>query len=338
MATALGPAELIKKPGNLLAFQQLSSDQPPLVIAFWKYLLLCFETPRPSTDFKEPNVPARLDPIKAALKKAATALGAQTLEDDAGNLIIRKKGCGEGSGKPWLCLQGHLDMVCSQNEGVGHDFEKDGIEVRFTDDDGQSNGWLKPLKATTLGADNGVALAAGLAVMETVSNHPPLELLCTANEETDFSGATGLKPGVLKSKRLLNLDSEEDYSICVGCAGGFEHKYKLPVEYSFENTLDMVAVSVSVTGLHGGHSGTDIDKEYGNAIKLLARLMLQSHEDDQRLVDFQGGTGPSAIPREASCIMLVKVVKLEVIWQAFSNTLPRLRLSLNLLTPGFISL
>merc|ERR1711971_1004910 len=121
-------------------------------------------------------------------------------------------------------------MVVSQNEGVGHDFENDPIDVRFSSDDGIDDGWLKPVKATMLGADNGVAIAACLAMLECTDDHPPLEMLFTSNEETNFYGAENLKPGTLKSKRLLNLDSEDEYSVILGSAGIFGHYYKLPVE------------------------------------------------------------------------------------------------------------
>jgi dipeptidase D len=302
MASVVAANTLITRDANLEAYAKLSSGASPLVSAFWKYLLLCFETPRPSTNFKEPDDPKRLDAIRSALSKVAVHLGAEVSEVPGGSLLITRAGRGQGASKASLCLQGHMDIVCSQNDGVGHDFERDGIEVRFTDDDGQPGAWLKPVKATTLGADNGVALAAGLAVLEVQENHPPLELLFTSNEETDFLGAESLPPGALKSERLLNLDSEEEYSICVGCAGGFEHSFKLPLTASDVGN-DLVVVSVTLSGLHGGHSGVDIHKEYGNANKLLARLMLQVG-CDVRLMTLKGGTGPSAIPREASCTVL----------------------------------
>jgi len=300
---------LLKCKTNLAVYSKLSEKQPDLVAAFWKYLLVCFETPRPSTDYKEPNDPHRLDQIRKILSTCATSVGATAEEDEAGNLIIRKEGKGTGVGKPWLCLQGHLDMVCSENSVVGHDFEKDPIEVRFSSDDGMTDGWLKPVKATSLGADNGIALAAGLAVMETLPNHPPLELLCTANEETDFHGAEGVKGDSLKAKTLLNLDSEEEYSICVGCAGGFEHSYKLPYE-ALPIDPDWAIVNVNLSGFHGGHSGVDIDKEYGNAIKSLARILLSTGQTC-RLLDCQGGTGPNSIPREASCVIALPRAELE---------------------------
>jgi len=302
----------VKRAANLEVYRKLSADAEteghhPAVLAFWKYLFLCFETPRPSTDYVEPDTFSRLDKIRQALSAAATALGAEVTEDPAGNLIVRREGRGAGAQKPWLCLQGHLDMVVSQNEGVGHDFELDPIDVRFSSDDGLTDGWLKPVKATTLGADNGVALAASLALLETLDSHPPLELLFTSNEETNFYGAENLAPGTLKSKRLLNLDSEDEYTIVLGSAGIFEHQYKLQVERSADRPKHLVPVSVKLAGLHGGHSGVDIHKEYGNANKLLARLMLMAcaSHDEVLLLELSGGSGPTAIPREASCVVLV---------------------------------
>jgi len=314
MASPLAAKTLISRGANLEAYAKLSSGASPLVSAFWKYLLLCFETPRPSTDFKEPDDPKRLDAIRSTLSKVATNLGAEVSEIAGGSLLITRAGRGQGANKASLCLQGHMDIVCSQNDGVGHDFERDGIEVRFTDDDEQPKAWLKPVKSTTLGADNGVALAAGLAVLEALENHPPLELLFTSNEETDFRGAENLPPGALKSERLLNLDSEEEYSICVGCAGGFEHSFKLPLTASTFSS-DLVVVSVALSGLHGGHSGVDIHKEYGNANKLLARLMLHAGRD-VRLMELKGGNGTNAIPREASCTVLSRADEADAFCEA----------------------
>jgi len=304
--------ELVKRSVNLQVYQQLAkvADEQkahPAVLAFWRYLLLCFETPRPSTDYCEPDTFSRLDKIRQAVKKAAERFGAEVTQDTAGNLIIRSEGRGAGADKPWLCLQGHLDMVVSQNEGVGHDFENDPIDVRFSSEDGIPDGWLKPLKATTLGADNGVAIAACLAMLETIDDLPPLEMLFTSNEETNFHGAENLRPGTLKSQRLLNLDSEDEYSVIVGSAGIFEHHYKLPVERGEKSSSGLSPVSVKLSGLHGGHSGVDIHKGYGNANKLLCRLMLSVSKpgDDVRLLELSGGSGPTAIPREAQCVVLV---------------------------------
>lgn len=332
--------ELVKQSCNLQVYQKLAAvaeqeKKHPAVLAFWKYLLLCFETPRPSTDYCEPDTFSRLDKIRSAIRGAAERLGADVTQDDAGNLIVRMDGKGAGASKPWLCLQGHLDMVVSQNEGAAHDFEKDPINVRFSSDDGIVDGWLKPIKATTLGADNGVAIAACLAMLETVTDYPPLEMLFTSNEETNFHGAENLRPSTLRSKRLLNLDSEDEYSVIVGSAGIFEHHYKLPVERGTGSSQGLSPISVKLSGLHGGHSGVDIHKGYGNANKLLCRLMLSvsKPDDNVRLLELSGGSGPTAIPREAQCVVLVPESSVTSFCEELTARFDELRKELSALEP-----
>lgn len=284
-----------------------------LLTAFWKYLLLLFETPRPSTNYKLPEDPKRLDRVRALLKELAADLGVEYRTDRVGNVLLFKKSTLENTDSAKagaICLQGHLDIVCSKNATSQHNFDTDPLETVLADEDGKK--WVKSALASTLGADNGVGIAAGLAFMEVLdgSQHADLELLCTVNEETDFSGAEKIgQPDpktFLRCQQLLNLDSEDADAVCIGCAGGFEHAYfieNLVYEDSENGFCGMLDVELS--GFHGGHSGGDIHTGYANAILVLLRLLraVLALGDRVSLVQMKGGTGPTAIAREASCCL-----------------------------------
>jgi dipeptidase D len=209
---------------------------------------------------------------------------------------------------PVVVLQGHLDMVCEKNSNTSHDFENDPIAA-FVDGD-----WMKA-KGTSLGADNGVGVAASLALMEDASTvHGPLVLLFTVDEETGLNGAVNLKPDFVKGKILLNLDSEEEGVFFIGCAGGADSDLALPVQRIASAVGDQLKVTLS--GLRGGHSGLDIHTGRGNAVQLLARL-LDRLEVPFGLVHFEGGTKHNAIPREAFAHVAVPKADAE----AFKSTL-----------------
>lgn len=221
--------------------------------------------------------------------------------DKTGNVIIRKpatKGC---EGKPMVALQAHMDMVCEKNASKKHDFEKDPIVPVI---DGE---WVRA-DGTTLGADDGIGVAMAMAILAAKDiEHGPLECLFTIDEETGLTGAFGLETGKLKSKILLNLDSEDDGQIFIGCAGGMDTvgtlKYKTQ-----PTTKEMFAFKVSVSGLKGGHSGDDIDKGRGNSNKLLNRFISDySKKHRMGLSDFNGGNLRNAIPREAYAVVLIPV-------------------------------
>ncbi len=213
--------------------------------------------------------------------------------DAAGNVVVRKPATPGHENAPITILQSHLDMVNEKNADVEHDFDKDPIIPR------QEDGYLKAT-GTTLGSDNGIGVAAMLAVMEAKDLvHGPLELLFTVDEETGLTGASQLAPDLLEGRRLLNLDTEEEGALYVGCAGGADSQLHLPLKNQPlpENS---VTLDVKLTGLRGGHSGVDIHLQRGNAIKLLARaLYAVSLETPFHLASLQGGNKHNAIPREA---------------------------------------
>jgi dipeptidase D len=229
----------------------------------------------------------------------ARRLGLGGRQDAAGNVLVEKPAAPGREAAPRVCLQSHLDMVCEKNTDKAHDFTKDPIELVRDGDALRANG-------TTLGADNGVGVAAALAVAEDRSlEHGPLEMLFTIDEESGLTGAQRLEPGLLRSRILLNLDSEEEGEIFVGCAGGMDTQgaWTVAREPARPNVL---ALDLRVTGLRGGHSGIEIDKGRGNALKILNRVLLALAEGaGARLVEIRGGNKRNAIPREAFATVCV---------------------------------
>lgn len=219
--------------------------------------------------------------------------------DDFGNIVIRKQASpGKENLKP-VTLQGHLDMVAEKNKDVEHNFEKDPIQPYIDGD------WVKA-KGTTLGSDNGIGVAAALAVLELDQiEHGPIEALFTLDEETGLFGAQALKPGFINGKILLNMDSEEDATLYIGCAGGQNTFAKFTFKPS-DPPKNTAALEIAVKGLKGGHSGLDIALGKGNAIKLMTRLLIQLFEKyGVRLVSINGGSKHNAIPRE--CFSVIRV-------------------------------
>ncbi|TVQ10483.1 MAG: aminoacyl-histidine dipeptidase [Bacteroidetes bacterium] len=219
--------------------------------------------------------------------------------DRVGNIVISKPASPGYEKKKMLVLQGHVDMVCEKNADVTHDFDKDPIQP-FIDGD-----WVKA-KGTTLGADNGIGMAFQLAILEDKDlKHGPLECLFTVDEETGLTGAFGLEPGFLKGRMLLNLDSEDDTELCIGCAGGLDTLATFNYE-RVNNETDHIAFKVSVSGLKGGHSGDDINKGRGNANKILARILWNCERMfEMRLAQIDGGNLRNAIAREAFAILTI---------------------------------
>lgn len=225
--------------------------------------------------------------------------GLETITDEFGNVIIRKPATAGKENLQTTVLQGHLDMVPEKNSDVKHDFDTDPIKPRV---DGE---WVKAT-GTTLGSDNGIGVAAALAVIETKDmEHGPLEFLFTLDEETGLNGAQALKPGVLKASILLNLDSEEDGAVYIGCAGGKTTFAKFTAKP--ENAPEGYQMyEVKVTGLKGGHSGLDIAEGRGNSIKIMTRLLWNAEKKfGMKLASIQGGSKHNAIPRE--CFATVAV-------------------------------
>jgi dipeptidase D len=226
-------------------------------------------------------------------------------KDEAGNIVVKKPGSkGLEKGKI-IVLQSHMDMVCEKNEGVIHDFFKDPI-VPIID-----GGWVRAAN-TTLGADCGIGIAATLAVLaDKKLVHPPIEALFTVDEETGLTGAKAMQPGFLEGKILLNLDSEDEGEIFIGCAGGIDSVATF--KYVSEPLLaNRVAFKISVSGLQGGHSGDDIEKGRGNSIKILNRFIYQLVKSCEcRIATLEGGNLRNAIPREASAVVVVPTDKKE---------------------------
>ncbi len=226
-------------------------------------------------------------------------LNLETIVDETGNVIIKKPATPGMEGRKGVILQSHLDMVPQKNSDKKHDFENDPIEAYV---DGE---WVKA-RGTTLGSDNGIGVAATLAVMEASNiQHGPLEALFTVDEETGMTGAINLKPGLLDGKILLNLDSEDEGELCIGCAGGMNTT--ATIRYNTEKVPEgSGAWKLSLTGLKGGHSGVDINLGRGNSNKLLNRFMLDATRRlKMRLSSIDGGSLRNAIPRESFAIVTV---------------------------------
>ncbi len=235
---------------------------------------------------------------------SAKKLGLAAKSDRLGNIVVRKPASRGRERVRSVALQGHLDMVCEKNRDKVHDFSKDPIEL-------VREGNLLKANGTTLGADNGVAVAANLAVMDDRSlEHGPLELLFTVDEETGLTGAANLENDFIESRILLNLDSEEEGAIYVGCSGGVDTLGDLNV--GFEAAPDgAAAVTVKVSGLKGGHSGLEIDRGRGNAIKIMNRALLALDAVGARVASIEGGNKHNAIPRECEAVLMVPRRSLE---------------------------
>jgi dipeptidase D len=228
----------------------------------------------------------------------AGRLGLESVQDAAGNTVVRKPARPGREGAIPAALQGHLDMVCEKNEGTAHNFDTDPIRLVVDGD------WLKA-DGTTLGADNGVGVAAALAVMESETvAHGPLEFVFTVDEESGLTGATKFPAGLLKSRYFLNLDNEEENTLCIGCAGGVNSVARRKIERRPAHASG--AWRIAVAGLAGGHSGVDIHRGRGNAIRILARA-LQVLGDGMHfaIAQIDGGSKRNAIPREASAVVMI---------------------------------
>jgi dipeptidase D len=236
--------------------------------------------------------------LAGALRLMAEDAGLTVQEDTSGNLCIAVPASPGYEKAPIVVLQGHLDMVCEKNKDVDFDFTKDAIRLVRDGD------WIRA-DGTTLGADNGIGIAAALAVAFTnEAVHGPLEILLTVNEETGLTGALNLSPSLLKGRILLNLDSERTGGVCIGCAGGGGVTTFLPVNL-VEPPRDSVGLEVKLAGLQGGHSGINIHENRGNAVKLTARTVIALGSLGITLAEFHSGDKLNAIPREgfATCVL-----------------------------------
>lgn len=232
--------------------------------------------------------------------------------DEAGNLVIRVPATAGFEQAPIIVLQGHMDMVCEKTPDSPHDFTRDPIRCIIEGE------WLHADR-TTLGADDGIAIALAMALVEDESvGHPPLELLFTVEEEVGIGGANKLQPGFAQGKILLNLDSEEEGTFIVGCAGGQTTRIFLPL--NFENLPSKQAFRLEVSGLQGGHSGVDIHKHRASANKLLGRTLSQLLKVmPLRLVSMKGGTAHNAISRGAEAVIAFDPAQLRRVEQEAQN-------------------
>jgi dipeptidase D len=232
----------------------------------------------------------------------AARLGLEATVDAAGNVVVRKPAARGRERAVLAALQGHLDMVCEQNEGGTHNFDTDPIRLVRNGD------WLTA-DGTTLGADNGVGVAAALAVMESHDiAHGPLEFVFTIDEESGLTGASDFPPGVLHAKYFLNLDGEEEGTLCIGCAGGINTVARRKISRRAAGAGQ--AWRIRVSGLSGGHSGIDIHKGRGNALRILGRV-LESAMDllPIEVAEIKGGSKHNAIPREASATVVLDAAR-----------------------------
>jgi dipeptidase D len=287
----------------------------------WKHFDGLLAIPRPSKREER----ARRYVIDLAERK-----GLRWRQDATGNLVVEKPASPGREGAPGVVLQGHLDMVTEKNSGTVHDFDRDPIVPR------REGEWVKAT-GTTLGADNGIGAAALLAVLEADDLvHGPLELLFTVDEETGLTGVLALDPEAiaLRGRLLLNLDSEEEGAVTIGCAGGSASLLTLPLETA-PAPSGTLALDVKLSGLQGGHSGMEIHLQRGNAVKLLARaLSAAAQQTPVHLVSFQGGNKHNALPREAAARVLIPKAGRDAFAAALARETAEIRDEIHSADPG----
>ena len=266
--------------------QTIKGLEPKLV---WEHFYAISQVPRPSK--KE-------EKVRAWVRSWATEHKFPFKEDKVGNIVISVPASKGKEKSPTIVLQGHVDMVCEKNKGTVHNFEKDPIKLI------REGKWITA-EGTTLGADNGIGVAAGMAVaLDKNAVHGPLELLLTIDEETGMTGVNALKKGFISGKTLLNMDSEEDGAFYVGCSGGQDTVGTFSIDW-VNAKRGTQPFNVQITGLKGGHSGLDIHVGRANAIKLLGQLLKQANIPFH-IAEVSGGSLRNAIPREAEVTMMIK--------------------------------
>ncbi len=276
----------------------------------WNIFAELAAVPRPSKDEER---------VIEFVKGLAARHGLSAVGDAVGNLVIAvpaSEGCEQ---VPTTVLQGHLDMVCEKNAGTEHDFDRDGIRL-VADKDSDTGEAIIRGDGTTLGADNGMGVALGFAAAISPDVvHGPLELLLTVDEEEGMTGAKALTPTSFTGRRLLNLDSEEDDALYIGCAGGCDTNLVWsPTTEALPAGCDVVRLRV--TGLRGGHSGCDIHEGRANAIKLIVRTLRHNGVQDLRLIELNGGSKRNAIPREATAVVVGPAGLMDALKRAASTT------------------
>lgn len=271
----------------------------------WGYFYDLTQIPRPT---------GHMEAVTRFMISFGKGLGLETLQDEAGNILIRKAATPGMESRKTIILQSHLDMVPQKNSSVKHDFEKDPIDAYIDGD------WVTA-RDTTLGADNGIGAALAMAILSDNSlRHGPVEALFTIDEEQGMDGAFGLRPNFLKGEILLNCDSEEEGVLFVGCAGGADMNISFQYKEDTYIPEGDVAVKVSLTGLKGGHSGVDIHLGRANANKLMFRFLKEAVCDyGARLSSVEGGSLRNAIPREAFALITIPGDNVEALWELIAD-------------------
>ena len=278
--------------------------KPQLV---FKYFSEICKIPRGSGNEKQ---------ISNYLTREGKKLGLEVVQDEHYNVLIKKKATPGYENAPTVIIQGHMDMVCEKNKDTDHDFKKDPIKLRV-------EGNYLYATDTTLGADNGIAVAMGLALLASDNIvHPPLEVVFTADEEESMNGAMNLKGDLFKGSYIINLDSEEEGTITVSCAGGVTAL--VTIEKEFKDVNSKVAFNIDVKGLLGGHSGMEINKQRANSNILMGRILnhLLNHANiNFDLVQISGGAKNNAIPREADAVILIDEKDEEILKEELNKIL-----------------
>ncbi len=296
--------------------EQIARLNPTLL---WKNFVEFNAIPRPSKKERR---------AAEYVKKFGEKLGLETYMDEAGNVIIKKPATPGMENRKTVILQAHVDMVPQKNKDTEHDFEKEGINMLIDGD------WVKA-DGTTLGADNGIGVAAILALLESKDiPHPPLEALFTVDEETGMTGAHELKPGLLTGEIMLNLDTENDRELDIGCAGGVDVTAEGNYQTEPVDTGNYLPYLIRVKGLTGGHSGMDIHLYRGNANKILNRILFETEKYGVRLGYFDGGGLRNAIPREAEALVWIPVHEKENILQTWDRVAEEIKQEQKTRDPG----
>ena len=286
--------------------------------SLWQHFVDLNAVPRPSK--KE-------EKVIAFMLAFGKKLGLETFEDKVRNVIIKKPASKGMENRKTIVLQSHLDMVHQKNNDTKFDFNTQGIEMLIEGE------WVKA-NGTTLGADNGIGVATIMAILESNDiAHPAIEALFTIDEETGMTGALGLDGGILNGEILLNLDTEDDSEIDIGCAGGID--VTATRNYQYETCpKEHIAFTISVKGLNGGHSGMDIHKGLGNANKIMNRLLyIASTEFFLRISDINGGSLRNAIPRESSATVVVPINNEITFKKIFAKVADEIKVELKTMEP-----
>ncbi|WP_251859602.1 aminoacyl-histidine dipeptidase [Clostridium sp. Marseille-Q2269] len=292
----------------------LNNLQPKLVFHFFEQLT---KIPHGSRNEKK---------ISDFLVSFAKERNLYVYQDKALNVIIKKPGTKGYESAPTVIIQGHMDMVCEKLKNVEHDFKKDPLKLRIEDDYIYATG-------TTLGGDDGIAIAYGLAILDSKDiEHPPIEFVATSNEEDGMDGAFALDTNNLKGKMLINIDGEEEGVFIVSCAGGITGTTKIKIE---SEKCAKEAIEIKVTGLNGGHSGMEVIKQRGNANKLIGRILYTlSKNIDFNIAHIEGGTKQNAIPRECSVVITLDKNKIEEVKQILNKIQQDLKIEYRVQDPS----